>query len=55
MSEIRLHKNEVDSYAYNNANTLLTQIVRVLERQLFKDSADGMKGLASDVGNALNN
>ena len=26
MSEIRLHKNEVISYAYNNTNTLLTQI-----------------------------
>ena len=26
MSEIRLHKNEVGGYAYNDANTLLTQI-----------------------------
>ena len=24
MSEIRLHKNEVGGYSYNNANTLLT-------------------------------
>ena len=54
MSEIRLHKNEVGGYAYNEANTILTQIKCVLERQLFKDSADGMKGLASDVSNALN-
>ena len=54
MLEIRLHKNEVGRYAYNNANTLLTQIERVLKRQLFEDSADGMKGLASDVVNELN-
>ena len=54
MSEIRLHKNEVGGYAYNDANTIITQIKRVLERQLFEDSADGMKGVASDVGNALN-
>ena len=26
MMKIRLHKNEVDGYAYNDANTLLTQI-----------------------------
>ena len=54
MSEIGLHKNEVGGYAYNDVNTLLKQIERVLERQLFEDSADGMKGLASDVSNALN-
>ena len=40
MSEIRLHKNEVGGYAYNNANTLITQIEQVLERQLFEDSAN---------------
>ena len=32
---------------------LLTQIERVLERQFFEDSADRMKGLAGNVGNAL--
>ena len=32
MSDIRLHKNEVGGYAYNNANTLITQIERVLEQ-----------------------
>ena len=52
--EICLHKNEVCGYAYNDANTLLTQIERVLERKLFEDSSDGMKGLASDNSNALN-
>ena len=55
MSEIRLHKNKVGGYAYNNANTLLTKIERFLERQLFEDSSDGMKGIASNIRNALNN
>ena len=55
MSEIHLHKNKVGGYAYNNANALITQIERVLERKLFEDSADGIKGLESDVGNVLNN
>ena len=36
MSEIRLHKNEVGVYAYNCANTLLTQIEQILEHQLYK-------------------
>ena len=53
MSEIRLHKNEVGSYAYNDANTLLTQIKRVLGRHLYKDSSNGMKVLASDISNEL--
>ena len=54
MSEICLHKNEVSCYAYNGVNTIITRIERLLERQLFKDSADRMKGLASAVVNALN-
>ena len=54
MLEIRFKKNEVGDYAYNDANMLLTQIERVLKRQLFEDSANRMKGLASDVRNALN-
>ena len=54
ISEICLHKNEVGSYAYNDANTLLKKIERVLERKLFEDSSDGMKGLASNISNALN-
>ena len=52
--EIRLHKNKVGGYAYNYANTLLPQIERVLERQLYEDSSDGMKGLARNVSNSLN-
>ena len=43
MPEIRLHKNEVGGYAYKDANTLITQIERVLEQQLFKDTANRMK------------
>ena len=31
MPEIRLHRNEVGGYPYNDANMLLTQIERVLE------------------------
>ena len=54
ISEIRLHKNEGGGYAYINANTLLTQIKRVLKRQFYEYSSDRMKGLASDVRNALN-
>ena len=54
MLEIRLHKNKVGGYAYNSANKLITQIEHVLERQLFEDSADVMKGLANSARNALN-
>ena len=54
MFEIRLHKNEVGSYAYNDVNTLLTNIEQVLERQLYEGSVDSMKGLASNNNNVLN-
>ena len=54
MSEIHLHKNEVSGYAYNNANTLLTKIERVLKRQLFDESFNGLRRLARDIRNALN-
>ena len=52
--EICLHKNKVGGYAYNNANTLLTQIEQFLKRQLYEESTNGMKGLASDVSNTIN-
>jgi hypothetical protein len=55
MAELVLLKNDVGGYAYNDATILITQINRVLERQLFDDSSDGMKGLASDSTNTLNN
>ena len=54
ISKIRLHKKEVSGYAHNDANTLLTQIEQILERKLFKDSYDGMKGLTSNISIALN-
>ena len=54
MLDIRFHKNKVGGYAYNDANTLLTHIEHVLKRQLYEDSSDGMKGLASNVRNVLN-
>jgi hypothetical protein len=44
---IDLLKNEVGGYAYNDANTLVTEIERELAEQLFKDSTDGVKGLLS--------
>ena len=53
MLEICLHKNEVGRYAYNDVDTLLTQIKQVPERQLYKYSANGMKGLASNIRNTL--
>ena len=50
---IGIHKNEVGGYAYNNVNTLITEIKRVLAEQLFEDSMDGMKGLLSTTKNTL--
>ena len=54
MSGIRLHNNEVGSYSYNDVNMLLAHIERVFGRQLYEDSVDRMKGLASDINNVLN-
>ena len=54
ISELCLHKNEVGGYAYNDANMILIQIKQFLERQLYEDSSDGMKGLASNGNNVLN-
>ena len=50
---IDICKNEVGGYAYNDANTLITEIEYVLAKQLFKDSTDGMKGLLSTTKNTL--
>ena len=55
MADIKLHKNEVGVYAYNDAQICLTQIKQVLGRQMFEDSVDGMKGLASETPNELTN
>ncbi len=50
---IDIRKNEVGGYAYNDANTLVTEIEGVLAEQLFEDSTDGMKGLLSTANNTL--
>jgi len=50
---IDLHKNVVGSYAYNNANMLITEIKCLLAEQQFKDSTDEMKGLLSTAKNTL--
>ena len=50
---IDLHKNEVGSYFYNDANMLVTKIEHALAEQLFEDSTDGMKGLLSTAKNTL--
>ena len=50
---IDIRKNEVGGYAYNDANTLVTEIERVLAKQLFEDSTDGIKGLLSTAKNTL--
>jgi len=50
---IDILKNEVGGYAYNDANTLITEIERILAEQLFEDSTDGMKGLISMAKNTL--
>ena len=55
MADIKLHKNKVGGYAYNDAQICVTQIIRVLERQTFEDLLDGMKGLASETPNELTN
>jgi len=52
---IDICKNEVGGYAYNDANTFVTEIEHVLAEQLFEDSTDtdGMKGLLSTAKNTL--
>ena len=47
MADIILHKNEVGGYAYNDTRICIAQVKRVLERQMFDDSGDSMKGLVS--------
>ena len=53
MQEILIHKNDVGGYTYNAAVTLIKQINRVLEQQLFEESVDGMVGLGSTKPNTL--
>ena len=54
MQELSIIKNDVGCYKYNAAVTLIKQINRILEQQLFKESKDGMVGLGSETPNTLN-
>ena len=53
VQEILINKNDVGGYKYNAAVTLSKQINRVLEQQLFEDSADGMVRLGRKNLNTL--
>ena len=53
MTALRLHKNKVGGYAYNDAAVLCKQIDRVMEHQCFEDTADGMKGIKDETPNIL--
>ena len=53
MTALRLHKNEVGGYAYNDAAILCKQIDRVMERKCFEETADGMKGLKDKTPTVL--
>ena len=53
IQEISINKNDVSGYEYNAAVTLIKQINRVLEQQLFKESADGMVSLGRKTPNTL--
>ena len=53
MTALRLHKNKIGGYAYNDATVLCKHIDRVMERQCFEDTADGMKCLKDKTPNVL--
>ena len=53
MQEILINKNNVGGYEYNAAVALIKQINRVLEQQIFKESADGMVSIGSETSNTL--
>ena len=53
--ELPITKNDVGGYEYNAAVTLIKQINRVLDQQLFEESADGIVGLGSKTPNTLTN
>ena len=53
MQELSIMNNDVDGYECNAAVILLKQINRVLEQQLFKESADGMVRIGSKSPNTL--
>ena len=51
MTALRLHKNEVGGYTYNDAAVICKQIDRLMERQCLEETADGMKGLKDETPN----
>ena len=53
IQELSIINNDVSGYEYNNAVTLLKHINRVLEQQLFEESAYVMVGLVSKCPNTL--
>ena len=55
MQELSITKNDFGGYKYNTAVTLIKQINRVLEQQLFEEWADGMVVIVSETPNTLNN
>ena len=55
IQELLITKNDVGGYKYDAPVTLIKQINRVLEQQLFGESADGMVGLGSETPNMLTN
>ena len=55
MKDLSITKKNVSVYKYNAAATLFKHINRVLEQQLFEESADGMVGLGSNTPNTLTN
>ena len=55
MQELSIIKNDVGGYKYNAEVTLIKQINRVLEQQLFEELEDGMARLGRENPNTLTN
>ena len=55
MQKLSITKNDVGRYEYNTAVTLNKNINRVLKKQLFKESKDGMVGLGRETLSTLTN
>ena len=55
MQELLIIKNNVRGYKYNTTVTMIKNINRVLEQQLFEEPTDGMVGLGSKIPNTLTN
>ena len=53
MQELSITRNDVGSYEYNAGVKLIKQINRVLNQELFEESANGMVGLGSETLNTL--